>query len=194
MAWRRPEDKPLFEPMMAYRLSMHICVSRPQWVKTLLGYNLFDITQSHNSLIRAACNIQRVNFVQFVYFTYMLWYVSSCYLSNAKCILLLIYILVVLLSKCDIMRPRNNAVNLLLIVTIHTRRSDIGVYFEVIAWSFSTFAITALYVISCNWSLYTAFFFWRTIWLTKKQKKIHDDNNMKCVCIKTHSLINWHGE
>ena len=32
MAWRRPGDKPLSEPMMV-SLLMHICVTRPQWVK-----------------------------------------------------------------------------------------------------------------------------------------------------------------
>ena len=32
MAWHRPGDKPLSEPMMI-RLSTHICVTRPQWVK-----------------------------------------------------------------------------------------------------------------------------------------------------------------
>ena len=32
MAWRRPGDKPLSEPMMA-SLTTHICVTRPQWVK-----------------------------------------------------------------------------------------------------------------------------------------------------------------
>ena len=32
MAWRRPGDKPLFEPMMV-NLSTQICVTRPQWVK-----------------------------------------------------------------------------------------------------------------------------------------------------------------
>ena len=32
MAWRRPGDKPLSEPMMAWSLT-HICVTRPQWVK-----------------------------------------------------------------------------------------------------------------------------------------------------------------
>ena len=32
MAWRRPGDKPLSEPMMI-RLLTHICVIRPQWVK-----------------------------------------------------------------------------------------------------------------------------------------------------------------
>ena len=30
MAWRRPGDKPLSEPMI--RLPVHICVTRPQWV------------------------------------------------------------------------------------------------------------------------------------------------------------------
>ena len=33
MAWRRPSDKPLSEPMMD-SLSMHICVTRPQWVNS----------------------------------------------------------------------------------------------------------------------------------------------------------------
>ena len=33
MAWRRPGDKPLSEPMMV-SLPTHICVTRPQWVKT----------------------------------------------------------------------------------------------------------------------------------------------------------------
>ena len=31
MAWRRPGDKPLSEPMMV-RLPTQICVTRPQWV------------------------------------------------------------------------------------------------------------------------------------------------------------------
>ena len=37
MAWRRPGDKPLFEPMMISLLT-HICVSRPQWVKVCISY------------------------------------------------------------------------------------------------------------------------------------------------------------
>ena len=37
MAWRRPGDKPLSEPVMASRL-MHICVTRPQWVKPSTSY------------------------------------------------------------------------------------------------------------------------------------------------------------
>ena len=35
MAWRRPGDKPLSEPMLVKRLT-HICVTRPQWVNILL--------------------------------------------------------------------------------------------------------------------------------------------------------------
>ena len=34
MAWRRPGDKPLSEPMMV-SLPTHICVTRPQWVNAL---------------------------------------------------------------------------------------------------------------------------------------------------------------
>ena len=33
MAWHRPGDKPLTESMMA-NLLMHICVTRPQWIKS----------------------------------------------------------------------------------------------------------------------------------------------------------------
>ena len=35
MAWHRPGDKPLSEPMMV-SLQTHICVTRPQWVKLLV--------------------------------------------------------------------------------------------------------------------------------------------------------------
>ena len=35
MAWRRPGDKPLSEPMLANFLT-HICVTRPQWVKGMI--------------------------------------------------------------------------------------------------------------------------------------------------------------
>ena len=36
MAWRRPGDKPLSEPMMV-SLLIHICVTRPQWIKLIPG-------------------------------------------------------------------------------------------------------------------------------------------------------------
>ena len=37
MAWRRPGDKPLSEPMTVSLLT-HICVTRPQWVNARLQY------------------------------------------------------------------------------------------------------------------------------------------------------------
>ena len=38
MAWRRPGDKPLSEPMVI-RLPTHICVTRPQWVnRKIIGF------------------------------------------------------------------------------------------------------------------------------------------------------------
>ena len=45
MAWRRPGDKPLSEPMMV-SLPTHICVTRPQWVKgTKFTKHLFSLYQ-----------------------------------------------------------------------------------------------------------------------------------------------------
>ena len=38
MAWRRPGDKPLSEPMIV-NLPTHICVTRPQWVKLTTSYD-----------------------------------------------------------------------------------------------------------------------------------------------------------
>ena len=46
MAWRRPGDKPLSEPMMVSLLT-HICVTRPLWVKAFMfccGLVLDDLT------------------------------------------------------------------------------------------------------------------------------------------------------
>ena len=39
MAWRRPGDKPLSEPMMVNLLT-HICVTRPQWVKLYYKFHV----------------------------------------------------------------------------------------------------------------------------------------------------------
>ena len=47
MAWRRPGDKPLSEPMMV-RLPMHICVTRPQWIKSRFC-NLLESTGTQSS-------------------------------------------------------------------------------------------------------------------------------------------------
>ena len=51
MAWRQPSDKPLSEPRME-SLLMHICITRPQWVKfsrVLFRYDLLRV----NSIVAA---------------------------------------------------------------------------------------------------------------------------------------------
>ena len=46
MAWRRPGDKPLSEPMMVSLLT-HICVTRPQWVKNTKIYAMLWVHINH---------------------------------------------------------------------------------------------------------------------------------------------------
>ena len=56
MAWRRPGDKPLSEPMLVRSLT-HICVTRPQWVnKKILTNTLIQRwyqTQTHFHKLRS---------------------------------------------------------------------------------------------------------------------------------------------
>ena len=49
MAWRRPGDKPLSEPMMVSSLT-HICVTRPQWVNKyfIIWISVVYFTQEAN--------------------------------------------------------------------------------------------------------------------------------------------------
>ena len=63
MAWRRPGDKPLFEPMMVNSMT-HICVTRPQWV---------NITKYVLRLTNVIINIQdRTRWKRYVCFAYIL--------------------------------------------------------------------------------------------------------------------------
>ena len=67
MAWRRPGDKLLSEPMMV-RLPTHICVTRPQWVNwacdylSMHGFNLSwsmlvkGVSASHADIRRSTGN------------------------------------------------------------------------------------------------------------------------------------------
>ena len=48
MAWRRPGDKPLSEPMMV-SLPSHICVTRPQWVNCT-AFVLMEWINNNNAL------------------------------------------------------------------------------------------------------------------------------------------------
>ena len=46
MAWRRPGDKPLPEPMLVSLLT-HICVTRPQWVN--INATMDEKSHTHNN-------------------------------------------------------------------------------------------------------------------------------------------------
>ena len=48
MAWRRPGDKPLSEPIMV-SLTTHICVTRPQWVKTNFKHGFWSLGRKADS-------------------------------------------------------------------------------------------------------------------------------------------------
>ena len=55
MAWRRPGDKPLSEPMMV-RLLTHICVTLPQWVNSLGPSDALRRWRSWSTLVQVmAC-------------------------------------------------------------------------------------------------------------------------------------------
>ena len=64
MAWRRPGDKPLSEPMMVSSPT-HICVSRPQWVKadgrpTASGSDVTSMFQNSFDEILEKCSTLRL--------------------------------------------------------------------------------------------------------------------------------------
>ena len=73
MAWRRPGDKPLSEPMM-YSLPTHICVTRPQWVKWecwKYGWAPFVYTKRGGG---GACIFRRVCLLLLSFFSLMQWF------------------------------------------------------------------------------------------------------------------------
>ena len=72
MAWRRPGNKPLFEPM-GVSLPTHICVARPQWVKVFFSYKYRQKTWS------SLCLQISLNLTVQTY-QYAWWHLSwSCY-------------------------------------------------------------------------------------------------------------------
>ena len=46
MVWRRPGDKPLSEPVVV-SLLMHLCVTRPQWIKNIFSHHRVFSTMEH---------------------------------------------------------------------------------------------------------------------------------------------------
>ena len=55
MAWCRPGDKPLSEPMMVSSLT-HICVTRPQWVKNTQFHWIYQIHKPSQCICPIAHN------------------------------------------------------------------------------------------------------------------------------------------
>ena len=61
MAWRRPGDRPLSEPMMV-SLPTHICVARPQWVKG--GYHVMPPYHCRECCLRTNTNWHSLRIAQ----------------------------------------------------------------------------------------------------------------------------------
>ena len=98
MAWRRPGNKPLSEPMMV-GLPMHICVSRPQWVKSIdRSYNgqndysyclLYTRTNYDPILRKGRLQYWRFLFILYIVYEYFItyfWIPSYIQHFNVKCI------------------------------------------------------------------------------------------------------------
>ena len=67
MAWRRPGDKPLSEPMIV-SLPTNICVTRPQWDKRLLNQ------ESHGTTKRSSILYSSINYL----FLYAFYWILFC--------------------------------------------------------------------------------------------------------------------
>ena len=77
MACHRPGDKPLYEPKMV-RLSTHICVTRPQWVKHSL------VKQSDTYM----CSFSTWLLFHYLYISMMTWRSSfTVYKETRLCLL-----------------------------------------------------------------------------------------------------------
>ena len=83
MAWRRPGDKPLSEPMMV-RLPTHICVSRPQWVNTCIV--LYHTLKTQDT-------------VKWFHLIYTHWYAWPVWISIAA--MKLLYSFLFVQSQCN---------------------------------------------------------------------------------------------
>ena len=99
MAWCHPGDKPLSEPMMV-NLLMHICVTRPQWLKraasssndhcSLKDVNISDYVIFLNFLSQRSNALITWFTAVYVFFVFLLWnviYHSQIYKNLARLIM-----------------------------------------------------------------------------------------------------------
>ena len=149
MAWRRPGDKPLPEPMMVNLLT-HICVTRPQWVNK---------TTTHSRIV------QYINYIAFglgFLTTSSLWYIwirhrdsrppcsvipwcSNNLLNQSKRIIHLFCFIVLssLTSKIDIWERNFDHMNI--------RRTRLDVFSSSDPKIMLVFSIGSIKVVSCPW-------------------------------------------
>ena len=81
MAWRRPGDKPLSEPVSVSLLT-HICVTRPQWVKITCWIILHTYRQMNcHNMCRTVTWIYVSKNGSHIYI-YMYWYYKSAFKAN----------------------------------------------------------------------------------------------------------------
>ena len=76
MAWRRPGDKPLSEPMMV-RLLTHICVAQPQWINSFL-----IIHKPMEISMKLMINNFQANF-SYCWLKYLLWHCPQMNISGS---------------------------------------------------------------------------------------------------------------
>ena len=76
MAWRRPGDKPLSEPMMIISLT-HICVTRPQWVNIPSADSTM---QNHDDLCPINDMIMSTSIIQLLLICYVMIFHHILYL------------------------------------------------------------------------------------------------------------------
>ena len=72
MAWRRPGDKPLSEPMM-FNLLIHTCITRPQWVKLKPFQGSTKLTKQPEALTTFCFNLHYVVNSKFLKVIYCKW-------------------------------------------------------------------------------------------------------------------------
>ena len=102
MAWHRPSDKPLSEPMM-FNLPTHICVTRPQWVNGLPA----DVSEKPNNALTTRMHgdyrpsIDRF-FVGFNAMCYAILRNNPIYIETRNCSFSTVQ---VLFNKCSGLRP-----------------------------------------------------------------------------------------
>ena len=89
VAWCRPGDKPLSEPRMV-SLATHICVTRPQWVKSLFYIALDEVSGLAPTWHRTLVHIKTALYMILYYTWCVIWY-RSCYLKFLRCIFFLFW-------------------------------------------------------------------------------------------------------